>query len=300
MASSSILESTSDTYNGVTVQASTVDRVGSPGELVKALALSLEHWRADGKRAVWLSISKESARRGFIAPALHLGFELHHVVSGDGGGGVVLNGWLPVGADAPENRCPPGPQHFFGVGGFVYDAAQDAVLAVQENSGPTAGRGIWKLPGGLVDAGEDVHAAARREVREECGVDADFVSLCTVQEMHRARGASRAGCSDVYAIALMRPSRAGQVPMPQEAEIARCEWMKLDHFLAQPYIADKTAMFGAAMNAVASAARALGDGGGGGGLAHEQLPLRFMPGSAALYRCTTISSSVHAAPTAML
>jgi 8-oxo-dGTP pyrophosphatase MutT (NUDIX family) len=34
----------------------------------------------------------------------------------------------------------------------------------------------WQLPKGLVDAGEEPEATARREVREEAGVEADVVS----------------------------------------------------------------------------------------------------------------------------
>ena len=262
-----------------------------PTQLHSALAESLAVWRSKGVKAVWLTLTRESTASGLLSVAMASGFQLHHVTPD---GGIVANVWLPSGPGSAENRCPPGPGHFIGVGGFVFDATKDAVLVVQEKSGPTAGRNIWKLPGGLVDVGEDIHAAARREVREETGVDADFVSLCSLQELHNARGASRAGCSDIYCIALMQPSRCGgaQVPHPQEAEIARCEWLPVDTFLAQPYL-QGTSIFASAMTAVAAAARAsirqsesANSEASLVGLCHEQLPLRFLPGDASLYRCT--------------
>lgn len=43
------------------------------------------------------------------------------------------------------------------------------VLLVQRGHEP--GRGRWTIPGGVIEAGETVHEAARREMREECGLE---------------------------------------------------------------------------------------------------------------------------------
>ncbi len=53
-----------------------------------------------------------------------------------------------------------------GVGAIVVD--RDRVLLVQRGRPPAVGR--WSLPGGLVDVGEAVEEAVRREVAEECGL----------------------------------------------------------------------------------------------------------------------------------
>jgi ADP-ribose pyrophosphatase YjhB (NUDIX family) len=53
-----------------------------------------------------------------------------------------------------------------GVGAVVVDG--DRVLLVRRGRPPALGR--WSLPGGLVEVGEPVEAAVRREVAEECGL----------------------------------------------------------------------------------------------------------------------------------
>lgn len=53
-----------------------------------------------------------------------------------------------------------------GVGAIVVEDGR--VLLVQRGHPPALGK--WSLPGGLVDVGEPVEAAVRREVAEECGL----------------------------------------------------------------------------------------------------------------------------------
>jgi 8-oxo-dGTP diphosphatase len=43
------------------------------------------------------------------------------------------------------------------------------VLVVQRGQEPS--RGVWTVPGGVVDLGERMCEAAAREVREECGIE---------------------------------------------------------------------------------------------------------------------------------
>lgn len=45
----------------------------------------------------------------------------------------------------------------------------DQVLLIQRGKEP--GRGMWGLPGGAIELGETIRAAAVREVREECGIE---------------------------------------------------------------------------------------------------------------------------------
>jgi 8-oxo-dGTP diphosphatase len=45
----------------------------------------------------------------------------------------------------------------------------DRVLLVRRARSPSRGR--WSVPGGVIELGETVRQAAKREVREECGVE---------------------------------------------------------------------------------------------------------------------------------
>jgi ADP-ribose pyrophosphatase YjhB (NUDIX family) len=54
------------------------------------------------------------------------------------------------------------------VGGLVYDS-EGRLLLIRRRNEP--GRGLWSVPGGRVEQGEDDAAALVREMREETGLD---------------------------------------------------------------------------------------------------------------------------------
>ena len=62
------------------------------------------------------------------------------------------------------------PQHpLLGVGAIVFDG--DSVLLVERAGEPL--KGWWSIPGGLVETGELIEDALRRETREETGLEID-------------------------------------------------------------------------------------------------------------------------------
>ncbi len=67
-----------------------------------------------------------------------------------------------------------------GVGAIVFDE-QNRILMVQRGQEPS--EGLWALPGGLVELGEKTQDAARREVKEECGIDVIIGQVATVVDL---------------------------------------------------------------------------------------------------------------------
>lgn len=76
--------------------------------------------------------------------------------------------------DQPDLQIPPPVRRRYpaaplvGVAAAVFDGG-GRVLLVKRGRPPRAG--AWGLPGGLLDVGETLADGARRELREECGVE---------------------------------------------------------------------------------------------------------------------------------
>ena len=56
-------------------------------------------------------------------------------------------------------------------GASIAVLAQNKVLLVRRKRAPSAG--LWSLPGGKIEGGESPREAARRELKEETGLEAD-------------------------------------------------------------------------------------------------------------------------------
>ena len=62
--------------------------------------------------------------------------------------------------------------------GTIITLADERIVLVRRAIEP--GYGKWVFPGGYVDRGEEVRAAAIREAREECGLHVELVELLNV------------------------------------------------------------------------------------------------------------------------
>ena len=74
-----------------------------------------------------------------------------------------------------------------GVGGIILNDGK--VLLVRRGKQP--GYGKWSIPGGMVELGETLQEAMKREVREECGIEIELADVVAVLERiipHQERG----------------------------------------------------------------------------------------------------------------
>ncbi|KAH7437015.1 hypothetical protein KP509_05G052700 [Ceratopteris richardii] len=135
----------------------------------------------------------------------------------------MLTFWI---SDAPCT-LPANASHQVGIGAMVID--DNKILVVQEATGPTKGSGNWKIPTGVVHQGEDVNEAAEREVKEETGVDAEFVEVLGVRQAHTAPF----GKSDIFFLCLLRPKSKDVVK--QDTEIEAVQWMPVEEYRSQEF-----------------------------------------------------------------
>ena len=79
-------------------------------------------------------------------------------------------------SESTSRRYPPRP--ILGVGALII--RDDRVLLVQRGKEPL--KGYWSLPGGVVEAGEALETAIRREVLEETNLDVEVVKVIEIFE----------------------------------------------------------------------------------------------------------------------
>ncbi|HEV2689769.1 MAG TPA: NUDIX hydrolase [Bryobacteraceae bacterium] len=85
-------------------------------------------------------------------------------------------GYVLTGTNAESRRYPTRP--FLGVGALIFDA--DRILLVERAKEPL--KGFWSIPGGIVETGEKLEEAIRREVLEETGLEVEALSIFEIFE----------------------------------------------------------------------------------------------------------------------
>lgn len=201
---SQILEAVDDIFDGVTVdEASLPD---TPEAFSLMLEKSLAYWKERKRRGVWIKIPLKKAT--FVPVAAEHHFVFHHAKPDY----VMMTRWLP---EDEENKLPHFTTHFVGIGGLVLNENNE-LLCVRERF---VKHPHWKLPGGLVDPGEDLHTAVVREVFEETSVKTEFQSIICFRHFHGAMF----GASDLYFVARLKPLSTTITIDPTEIDEAR--WM---------------------------------------------------------------------------
>jgi len=107
-----------------------------------------------------------------------------------------------------------------GVGALVMKDGK--VLLVKRQTEP--GEGLWSIPGGLVELGETVYEAAKREVKEETSLDIEISELIGVFDSMTYDDAGRLRFHYVLIDYLARPKGGS---LKGNAEVADVRWVSV-------------------------------------------------------------------------
>lgn len=210
------LPSKDDYYGGVTVN---IKEPMDSNEFTALLRASISQWRQQGKKGIWLKLPIEHSN--LVDAAVKAGFRYHHAELDY----LMLVKWIPETTDT----LPANASHRVGVGAFVMNNKRE-VLVVQESGGHFKGTGVWKFPTGVVNEGEDISTAAIREVKEETGIETEFVELLAFRQSHNSFFSK----SDLFFVCMLRP-RSFDIRR-QELEIEAAQWMPIEEYADQSFV----------------------------------------------------------------
>ncbi|PWA41609.1 nudix hydrolase [Artemisia annua] len=240
-----MLNASFDGYGGVIVN---VKEDMDENIFTTLLRTSISQWRQQGKKGVWLKLTIELVN--LVKPAVKEGFWYHHAEPTY----LMLVYWIPE----TNHTLPPNASHRVGVASFVVNDKGE-LLVVQEKSGVFKGTGVWKLPTGTVEEvcnffffffvtlffffltknqtdqvlcsqGEDISVAAIREVKEEAGIDTEFVEVLAFRQSHKSFFSK----SDLMFVCMLKPKSF--VIEKQDSEIEAAQWMPVEEYSNQPFI----------------------------------------------------------------
>ncbi|XP_060851580.1 nucleoside diphosphate-linked moiety X motif 6 [Rhopalosiphum padi] len=212
-----------DRHRGVVVKSTVAATEQEKStEFGPKLARSLIKWSADEQvHLVWFRIARQHAH--WISELAKNNF-LFHRTSPDGN-----ELWMYKRLRGESTSTVDSPHTYTGAGGLVI--RDDHLLVVKEHSIP-----FWKLPGGYVNPGENIGEAAVREVFEETGIRAEFVSLVAFR--HVLSGSF--DCADMYFVTNLRPLTFDIVI---DKEISEAKWMKCEDFITSPDVGEHSRFF---------------------------------------------------------
>uniref|UniRef100_A0A1J3HSC9 Nudix hydrolase n=1 Tax=Noccaea caerulescens TaxID=107243 RepID=A0A1J3HSC9_NOCCA len=211
-----------DDYGGVIVEMKTPM---DPKCFIATLRYSFTQWRLQGKKGVWLNLPLTHVN--LVEPAVKEGFRYHHAEPTY----LMLVYWIPK----ADSTIPLNASHRVRVGAVVLNPNNE-ILVVQEKYGTLRGLDVWKIPTGVVDVGEEIFTAAIREVKEETGIDTEFLEILAFCQTHKSFFAK----SDLFFICLLRPTSFDI--QKQDSEIEAAQWMRFEDSASQP-ITHKNGLF---------------------------------------------------------
>ncbi|MED6106287.1 hypothetical protein PIB30_003699 [Stylosanthes scabra] len=213
-----MLKGEDDKHGGVVVSVEEENPI-EPLHFSSLLQASISNWRQQGKKGVWIKLPIQHSN--LVDTVVKAGFRYHHAEPDH----LMLVYWIPHSPDT----IPPNASHRVGIAAFVINNNRE-MLVVQETSGRFNGTGIWKMPTGTVNEGEDICAAAIREVKEETGIETEFVEILAFRQSHKSFFQK----SDILFVSMLRPLSFDI--QSQASEIVAAKWMPIEEYAGQPFM----------------------------------------------------------------
>ncbi|KAL0443278.1 UNVERIFIED_CONTAM: Nudix hydrolase 10 [Sesamum latifolium] len=222
-----------DEHEGIIVE---MKEPMDPDDFRVILRYSLSQWKLQEKKGVWIKLPiqlvnlVEIAVKGpehakcsvYLTPiGLHMeGFLYHHAEPHY----LMLVYWIPE----TLSTIPANATHRLRIGAIIMDDKRE-LLVVQEKLGRLRGTGIWKIPTGILEEGEDIFSGARREVKEETGIDTEFMTVLAFRQFHKSFFQK----STLLFLCMLRPLSFDI--QRQDSEIEAAQWMPITEYAAQPF-----------------------------------------------------------------
>eukprot|EP01080_Neovahlkampfia_damariscottae_P007160 gene7160-11473_t len=204
-----------DIFNGITIDLTKLDSKTTVEEFTKTFSDALTKWTATKKRGIWFKIPTEKSK--FIPVLVEKEFDFHHALPGYS----MMTRWLPK---DEENKIPPFAFSYLAACGAVIDKKNEKILLVQEKYDVHSKTKKWKLPGGMLNLGEDIGTGAKREVFEETGVQTEQVGLLGF----RHQSNFYFGREDCYFVNILEP-KTFEINF-DPGEIGDCQWIPLKEY----------------------------------------------------------------------
>ena len=200
------LEFEKDRFGGVVING---ENLPSLEDFPSVLENTINVLKEDGIRLIWLYLPLE--RSDLVPGSTAAGFSYHHADEK----GLQLTLPLVEGAFIPGYAT-----HYIGAGGVLLDE-ENRILVIQEKYHT---RKHYKLPGGALDPAEHISDAVVREVREETGIESEFISVHSFRHWH----GYRYGKSDIYFVCRLKPLTHEITLDPSEIQkLSGCLWMTI-------------------------------------------------------------------------
>ncbi|KAL2523784.1 Nudix hydrolase 2 [Abeliophyllum distichum] len=211
-----VLPSYDDEHGGVVVD---MKEPMDPNVFQAMLKASLSQWKLEGKKGAWIKLPIGLAN--LVEIAVKEGFWYHHAEPQY----LMLAYWIPE----TMNAIPANATHQVRIGAIVMNDKRE-LLVVREKLGRFWGTGIWKIPTGILEEGEDIFAGATREVKEETGINTKFVDVIAFRQMHKCFF----GKSDLCILCTLQPLSFDI--HKQDSEIEEAQWMPFEEYADQPIV----------------------------------------------------------------